>query len=91
MSQNEDALAALVLAQQRALVATETRLLELNNKLFALERTYKSLVYTMPEHDDTPYQCDECELWVHPDDMYWPDPWDARGRERRLCMTCVKT
>jgi len=86
MTQNEDTLAALVLAQQSALETAETRLVEASDKLAALERTYKSLVYVMPDREDTPYQCDQCELWVHPDDIIWTDV----TLTRQACTTCVK-
>ena len=86
MSQNEDALAALVLAQQRALETANTRLVEASDKLSALERTYKSLVSAMPDHGDTPFQCDQCELWVDPDDIIWTNG----SQTDQLCTTCVK-
>lgn len=97
MSQNEDELAALVLAQQRALESANARENALDERLVTFARIHSSLVRALPQREDTPRQCPGCQLWAHPaafnqyEDEDGHDLCDPCGRKNPAQRwTCTK-
>lgn len=91
MSQNEDKLSTLILAQQQALILAQQQELEAVEERYRNvcaagvegEAIYQSLLEVMPECEDTPYQCATCNRWWHPDKI---DDSSAS----LTCLKCAK-
>ena len=80
MSQNEDTLAALVLAQQRALETVENRCQNLRAAYNGCYEIYDSLVESLCECENRPFQCHECSRWTQ--NYHFVDPLI-------LCAVCA--